>query len=65
MGSEIFEVTMFSFDIIVKVIACVLKRMVTKTRLPNYNLSYKTRDLLKEFGNKISERKMNTFQELS
>ena len=30
--------------------------MVTKTRLPNYNLSYKTRDLLKEFGNKISQR---------
>ena len=30
--------------------------MVAKTRLPNYNLSYKTRDLLKDFGNKISQR---------
>ena len=35
--------------------------MVTKTRLPNYNLSYKTRDLLKEFGNKISQRFYFTF----
>ena len=32
--------------------------MVTKTRLPNYNLSYKTRDLLKDFGNKISQRNL-------
>ena len=30
--------------------------MVTKTKLPNYNLSYKTQDLLKELGNKISQR---------
>ena len=30
--------------------------MVIKTTLPNYNLSYKTRDLLKDLGNKISQR---------
>ena len=29
--------------------------MVTKTTLQTYNLSYKTRDLLKDFGNKISQ----------
>eukprot|EP00112_Aurelia_sp_Birch-Aquarium-sp1_P012403 Seg2609.6 transcript_id=Seg2609.6/GoldUCD/mRNA.D3Y31 product="putative protein K02A2.6" protein_id=Seg2609.6/GoldUCD/D3Y31 len=29
--------------------------MVTKTELPNYNLSFKTRDQLKDLGNKISQ----------